>query len=216
MKGCKSLIAAAALGLLSASCGGDTSGGGSACAAVTGCGGDLTGVWHLTSICTNLTLQSVTSGDGGTRAPSACDQVVSDALNATKIAPIDATIEFTPAGMYVEGGTTSLSTTYSFTDACLTARGGPPSSTTACATVATNLKASSQAFDSATCTYSPGTCGCSVSGKVAFQQTGPYRTQGNEIFVDGAAKGGGYCVTGGTASVYLDSPGATGRMELKR
>jgi hypothetical protein len=63
MKGTTALIGAAALGLVSASCGGSTSGGGSGCGAVTGCGGDLVGVWHVTSLCANLTLQALSSGD---------------------------------------------------------------------------------------------------------------------------------------------------------
>src|SRR5689334_16091050 len=91
------------LGPLTTSCGGDTSNGSSSgCQAATGCGGDITGLWHVTSMCADLSLDFFNSLDaGGTMLPKECAAVFG--ANSAQYTPIDATIQFAN-GQYTEAG----------------------------------------------------------------------------------------------------------------
>ena len=96
---------AAVFGSSTVSCGGETTEGGGSCDPVSGCGGDITGVWHLTALCAQVAPNFLSTLDAGVSFPSACD----GAFGSPTTTPIDATITFT-AGTYQEAGTARVST----------------------------------------------------------------------------------------------------------
>lgn len=209
------VVAIAALGI--PGCGGRTDGTEGFCDSLVGCGGDLRGSWEITAICAR-----VIDGPSVMSGLPACDATVRHALDVTTAAPKDATIGFTQTG-YAQTGTTSIDTTYVFTDACLAARGLGQSSGEVCSALqATMLATGSSSVDQTQftfvhCTADSGTCICQVAGERAFNVSGTYRAQGSQLFFDGnVADGDDYCVQGRRAVITMVSNGMRERYTLKR
>ena len=198
-------------------CGGSTSDGGGhgACPAVTGCGGDITGTWHVTSICASGVPTSLdTSG-----LPDACIATLTNSLASLQQEPQDATIEFDSAGHYQESGSTQGSGTYDYDAACLSALGQGPASSSTCSTIEDNLKNDPQ-LNSVTCSAVGGSCRCPFGITTAFSDTGTYHSSGNNLVLDdGDPSGpvtGPYCVAGTVAQIGAQSGGVTGALDLSR
>jgi hypothetical protein len=199
--------------LCQVSCGGETAGGSSSCESAAACGGDITGVWRLTSFCLQLEPGVLSGADGGAGFPSACNSALTDAVNTAQSTPIDATIEFGTDGQYREAGTMRVAETVTYSAECLRALGVSSDPSAFCAQLESTFR---RTFDSSSCTTSGGGCHCSISGITNFDQTGPYRTNGNQIFMDNDTQGGPYCVQGSTAEFSPGTPGVSGRIALKR
>jgi len=196
--------------LLAVACGGDTTNGSAAasCAAVSGCGGDVTGLWHVTSMCANAGLDFFNSLDGGTTLPEACAAV----LGGAEYEPVDATLSFTADGNYVEVGNVRFVSAPLVDTGCLSALG-----VTDVASFCSSLDASyKQNFDTASCASTGGGCQCSVSKLEPFSGAGSYRAQGTNLSFDASSVQSPYCVTGSTAAVSLSTAGFSAVMQLAR
>lgn len=200
-------IAAAALAV---SCGGDTTNGSpsTSCPAVAGCGGDITGLWHVKSMCANASLDFYNSVDGGVRLPPACAAL----FGGVQYEPIDATIQFTPDGQYIEAGNLRFTSEPLVDAGCLGAL-GVTDVAAFCSDLDTTYK---RDFDTATCMNIGGACQCSVSKVQSLNAAGSYRTQGTALLFDSSPVPSPYCVTGSTAAVSIATTGLSAVMQLAR
>jgi len=197
-------------------CGGRTDHQAPTCSAVTGCGGDLSGTWDVTSMCARVL--------DGAVLPSAvpeCEPVTRHALDVAVVIPKNVTIAFSK-NTYSRSGTATLDTSYVFTDACLAATGYPVASADTCMQVGFGIqgRSSFNGFNfepsSVTCRLDSASCVCQVSGDVLVNDSGTYRVSGSEIFFDGQATSGTYCANNDRAVISVDSTSTTTRMGLKR
>jgi hypothetical protein len=198
-------------------CGGATSDGGGSCPKVTGCGGDVTGTWHVTSMCAKASAAAFES-DGGTGLPADCSNALLAAINSAVTTPENASIQFTSDGHYAETGTVHLSYTATYTAACMRALGASTVDQALCSQVganASNQNLGSATIDAVTCTLSSGGCACNFSETDAFDQSGTFVTQGNELAFD-SDQPAPYCVQGTTATLSSAAAGATGTLSLSR
>jgi hypothetical protein len=210
-----SLAVLFALGL--AACGGESSGG-SSCAKVAGCGGDITGLWHVTAICTSIS-GKIDTGDAGSSLPPECSSALSSGLASAKSTPVNATVEFKTDGTYVQTGSMRLSSTANYTASCMHALGATTVDASLCSRIGSSLMGQmlggGVSFESMTCTFSGGGCVCNFTETAPFGGTGTYHTQGTELTLDSDAPAP-YCVQGTTASLASATSGASGRLDLSR
>jgi hypothetical protein len=123
-----------------------------------------------------------------------CDSVVQRALTLATITPTDATVEFTDFG-YSRSGALNLSTSYTFTDACLAAQGLGTASVDTC----TQAESVQLLQITPVCSFESGACVCRGSGVQNYPQGGSYRVDGTQILFDGDFQTGPYCVRGNRA-----------------
>lgn len=189
--------------LSSIGCGGDSGGGPvSSCGTTVSCGGDIVGIWTVSSVCIDIDPAAL----GGDSLPTACQTAFEDGARAATAEP-SLTMTFAQGGTYQEYGSLKLSMTYDYSADCLRALGDPPASDSTCATVAAGLGAN---YDQASCVYVSNVCRCSVIKNEYVSHAGTFRTRSGELFLDEASSStsasGPYCVKDLVLTTTLSGP----------
>lgn len=196
-----------------AACGGETSGDGSAgCGTTTGCGGDVVGTWHVTSVCVEVAPTFVDT----TNIPPECLTSYQTALKTMTAQPQNLTIAMAADGTYQETGSMTTSFTWVLDSRCFTAMGGSLSAST-CASLPSGLDPNGPA---ATCTFVTSVCRCTFTDTQTVSRTGTYRTSGTTLYTDENdpthTGSGPYCVKGTSMGYSETTSDATAAYELTR
>ena len=211
--------------LLLAACAGDD---GASCGEVAGCGGELTGVWKVASLCGKISSTgSALHYPFGVGMPADCPTAALGPLHTVSREPIDAQIEFDANGRYVQSGTVRIVDAYVLTAGCIDAI----ASATATQSKPTPSGAEARSPDSCDIALTSGLtvlpeslqcfadiqrCRCETGQTVQFNDTGYYRTNDARISVNGNTGSGAYCVQSNTASISWHSSTHDDRIELTR
>lgn len=195
-------------------CGGETSsGGGSGCGTTTGCGGDVTGTWHVTSMCLQVSPGSVDTSS----VPADCVSSYEAAVQSTTVQPQNYTLVMAADGTYQESGSVTFSFTWSLDSKCFTAYGGGSLSASTCASLSSSLASSTP---SGTCTFVSNACRCAFTQTQTVSGTGTYRTGGTTLYTDEndptRAASGPYCVRGMSMGFSQTTPDGPVAVELSR
>jgi hypothetical protein len=193
-----------------AGCGGET-GDSASCGGGDPCGGDVAGTWSIAQVC--LGEDSLSSaGFDEPECAGAVQNVDADASG---------TYDFGSDGMMTYDATVSTRMTLVLDGECFTALGAAEPSDAACSALEGNYDElgsdPNSSIGSASCTFSGGTCRCDIEGKVQeFGSSGAYTITGTDL-TDSDGDTMGYCVSGGTLTLFPPSTSSVdGTIVLRR
>ena len=182
------LCLAAAVGALS--CGDDSGGDGTSCAAVAACGGDPSGTWRSQSVC--LPDDFVATLD--TPLPAECQRgvAVERATPATTLTLRDGTVS--------EQGSLTLEWVMNFSDDCIRAAApgqpsGPETAAAFCASVGDALGGADSPFESSSCSSVGGGCSCEARQVQMIDEADTYTVDGVSV-VNAEGERQEFCVNG--------------------
>lgn len=169
-------------------CGGD-SGGEALCAPFSACGGDLEGAWQLTSFCADSS-QMVDEANAEIDLPKECGDVVrSMSLSLTGTLTYSGGVEASDMTLTVGAG-------YLYTERCLTALAGTPTTVSPayCAQLA-DAMADGAPEGEVSCEASAEGCACSLQQADTFTEVDTFTVSGSTLtYADGSSMD--YCVQG--------------------
>lgn len=194
-----------------AGCGGEVSGGGSACGATAGCGGDVVGTWHATALCADLDPGAVDPSS----VPPACLSSYQAAVASVTFRPEGYTIVFRTDGTYQVSGSVTSTFVWALGSTCMEELGRPLSASS-CADLSSSLASGSA---TGACVFATSYCRCTLTETQAVTDAGTYRTEGTTLYMDvndPAVSSGPYCVQGTSMSTSQDARSGTAHMEFSR
>jgi hypothetical protein len=179
------------------------------------CGGDLTGKWSIDGICIEGDLQSALSGSAEDM-PSEC----ADMLQGVSV-QVSGTVEFAN-GSQISDATTKMDMKFKYTSACASALSGMSLTLNQglCDTLATQMNSDEdEDVDeemTAACSFSGGSCNCTMSMNGHDTSTTAYTVSGNTFHTDDGDSVE-YCVSGKTLITRdLSDGGLAGQTTLHR
>jgi hypothetical protein len=200
-------------------CGSGSGGGGASVATCSGtfnaCGGDLTGKWAIDGVCVEGDIKTLISQEVE-GMPTECN----DLIKGVSI-DMSGTVEFAN-GTQTSDVTTAMEMKFKYTSACASALSGMPITMDAnlCSVLAESAnKQDEEETDkktSATCSFSGGTCNCTMSSSGRDQSSTTYAVSGN-TFSTGDGDIEEYCVSGKNLTVRdKSSADVAGQTKLHR
>lgn len=187
---------------------GNGSGGGGAagttitdsCGTFSACGGTIDGTWQLDNTCVSGDLTAAVTAS--LNLPSACNGLITSVTQN-----VSGTVTFAN-GTSSNDVTVTVTETATYTSACLSAQSGQPTTldATLCTSLETSLK-NAITGQSSTCTFSGGTCNCSITVVNTDTSSSSYTISGHTIVPSDGSEPMDYCVTGTTMKTSFMSSG---------
>jgi hypothetical protein len=160
-------------------------------ASFQGCGGDLTGKWAIDGICLEGDIRSAMSNS---EVPAECSDMIKDVSTQ-----MSGTVEFNN-GTQTSDVTSSMEMTFKISSSCFSAMSGTSMSMTKemCDLMGSSMKPDAEDGGTATakCSFSGGSCNCTMTTSGRDQTSTPYTISGNTFTNEGDTVE--YCVSGKT------------------
>jgi hypothetical protein len=170
-------------------CSGSNSDGSGSCSTIKACGGDVTGTWTISSLCTSGSIQNPTTCAGAT-------------LNLGSVTA-SGTITFNGDGTETANVTENGTESAHFPASCYTE--------VQCDAFASALSMEDGVSD-ASCSYSGSGCSCSLKLTTQTSTTGTYQTTGSNLTVTTTGSDpetDSYCVSGNQLSLQFSGSDGT-------
>jgi hypothetical protein len=176
-----------------------------------GCGGDLTGKWAIDGVCLEGDIRSAATSS--TDMPSQCSDMLKDVS-----VQMSGTVEF-KNGIQTTDTTNSMVMTFKITSSCASAINNTSMTMTKemCDLMGSFMKPDTTDGQDMTakCSFSGGTCNCTMTTSGRSQTSTGYTVSGNTLTTeDGDVVD--YCVSGNTLTTRAQSSSMSGQTKLHK